>query len=154
MSRTNCAFGVLLILLLDLSTLWSEGPSTPGSVKVLEQIKAHQQGIALWWTGNAGWLIKADRLLIGIDLDLEAAEKIAIPPVSANDLASLLDLAFVTHHHGDHFNEPTLKGLAQGKQCTFVLPQTCVLRASEIGLDHSQLRICAQYTRETILPSR
>jgi len=134
MSRTNSVLALILMLLISRSTLLSDGSSPGASSQTLEQIKTHQQGIALWWTGNAGWLIKADGVLIGIDLDLEREEKISEPPVSAEDLAGLLDLAFVTHHHGDHFNEPTLKNLAQGKRCTFVLPQTCLRRASELGI--------------------
>src|SRR3974390_2914325 len=81
MSRTNYVLGLCLILLIDRSMLLPEGPSSPASVKILEQIKAHQKGIALWWTGNAGWLIKSDGLLIGIDLDLQTEEKVSEPPV-------------------------------------------------------------------------
>ena len=121
--------------------LLPEGPSSPASVKILEQIKAHQKGIALWWTGNAGWLIKSDGLLIGIDLDLQTEEKVSEPPVSARDLVDQLDLTFVTHHHGDHFNEPTLKELVQGKRCTFVLPKTCLRRASELGIPEERITV-------------
>jgi L-ascorbate metabolism protein UlaG (beta-lactamase superfamily) len=106
---------------------------------MLEQIKAHQKGIALWWTGNAGWLIKSDGLLIGIDLDLETEEKISDPPVSAKDLFDQLDLAFVTHHHGDHFNGPTLKVLAQGVRCSFVLPRTCLKEASRLAIPNERI---------------
>ena len=40
---------------------------------VVEQIRSHADGTALWWMGNAGWLIKWDGTLIGIDLDLGSA---------------------------------------------------------------------------------
>ena len=26
------------------------------TVRVIDQIRAHRSGIALWWVGNAGWL--------------------------------------------------------------------------------------------------
>jgi hypothetical protein len=78
--------------------------------RVLDEIRSHRSGIALWWVGNAGWLVKADGLLVGIDLDLESEERIAPPPVSAEELAGEIDVAFATHHHGDHFNAPTLCG--------------------------------------------
>jgi L-ascorbate 6-phosphate lactonase len=111
----------------------------PDPQQTLGQIKAHQKGIALWWTGNAGWLIKSDELLIGIDLDLEAEGKINPPPITAEDLADRLDVAFVTHHHGDHFNEPTLKALAQGGRCTFVFPQTCLKAALRLKIPRARI---------------
>src|SRR5262245_60005028 len=34
-------------------------------------IQAHHSGIAVWWTGHNGWLIKSENLLIGTDLATE-----------------------------------------------------------------------------------
>ena len=31
---------------------------------VLDQIRAHEHGTALWWLGNAGWAVKSDRTLL------------------------------------------------------------------------------------------
>ena len=101
---------------------------------LLEQIRARYEGIALWWTGNDGWLIKSGELLFGIDIDLETEEKVLPPPISAAQLAPEIDVAFVTHHHGDHFNGPTLKTLAQKPRCTFVLPRTCLAEAARLGI--------------------
>jgi L-ascorbate 6-phosphate lactonase len=42
---------------------------------ILREIHGHHQGMAVWWMGNAGWLIKSGDLLIGSDLDLEANSK-------------------------------------------------------------------------------
>ena len=101
---------------------------------LLEQIRARYEGIALWWTGNDGWLIKSGGLLFGIDIDLETEEKVLPPPISAAQLAPEIDVVFVTHHHGDHFNGPTLKTLAQKPRCTFVLPRTCLAEAARLGI--------------------
>jgi L-ascorbate 6-phosphate lactonase len=101
---------------------------------VLEEIRAHHKGIALWWVGNAGWLIKSGDLLIGTDLDLSDEEKIQPPPITAQELAGELDVAFVSHHHGDHCNIPTLRALAQGGKCLFVLPQPCLKEVAELGI--------------------
>src|SRR5689334_1650072 len=57
---------------------------------VLEQIRSHNKGIALWWVGNAGWVLKADNLLIGIDLDLSTSGKIQPPVVTPEQLAGEL----------------------------------------------------------------
>src|SRR3954465_12100043 len=71
---------------------------------VLNQIRSHHKGVAIWWTGNAGWLIKSDNVLVGTDLTLDNNEKVQPPPVTASEIATDLDVLFVTHHHGDHCN--------------------------------------------------
>ena len=110
-------------------------------VQILEQVKAHKKGLAVWWVGNAGWLIKSDDVLIGTDLDLAPDEKIYKPPISAEDLATVLNAVFVTHHHGDHCNGPTLKTLAQKSQCTFVIPQTCIDEEPNLRIPSERLII-------------
>ena len=101
---------------------------------VLEQIRAHKSGLAVWWVGNAGWLIKADNLLIGIDLDLGTAGKIAPPVITGDELAGEIDAVFASHHHGDHCNVPTLRAIAKGQRSTFVLPRPCLDTLSELGV--------------------
>jgi len=100
--------------------------------QLAEQIQSHKKGLAVWWVGNAGWLIKANDVLSGIDLDLSSDEKIAAPAITAKDLANQLDVAFVTHHHGDHCNIPTLKDLAASGRTSFVLPRPCLNSLSQI----------------------
>jgi L-ascorbate metabolism protein UlaG (beta-lactamase superfamily) len=109
------------------------------ALSVPEEIRSHREGLAVWWTGNAGWLIKADGVLIGVDLDLETAGKIQAPPITAQELAPQLDVAFVTHHHGDHCNLPTLRALAQGGKCTFVLPRPCLKQASRLSIPQERI---------------
>jgi L-ascorbate metabolism protein UlaG (beta-lactamase superfamily) len=120
-----------LIVLLAASVDAEERRPT---VRVIDQIRAHRSGIALWWVGNAGWLVKAGDLLVGIDLDLESEERTQPPPVSPEELAGEIDLAFATHHHGDHFNAPTLAKIATKPRCSFVLPQTCLAGAAAAGI--------------------
>jgi L-ascorbate 6-phosphate lactonase len=113
--------------------------ASPAAHVVLDQVRAHHRGMAVWWVGNAGWLIKADDLLIGIDLDLSSAEKVQPPPILAEELASELDVAFVTHHHGDHCNVPTIEALAAGSRTVFVLPQSCLKEMPGLSLPASRL---------------
>jgi L-ascorbate 6-phosphate lactonase len=100
-------------------------PSSPGN-PVLNQIHSHHKGIAIWWTGNAGWLIKSDDVLIATDLTLDNDEKVQSPPVTASEIAADLDVLFVSHHHGDHCNPETIRDLVQHGKCIFVLPSPCV----------------------------
>ena len=109
--------------------------------KFCSEIRSHRSGMAVWWVGNAGWLIKNDDLLIGTDLDLSLEEKIEPPPITAEELAGELDIAFVSHHHGDHCNGPTIKTLAQGNRTTFVLPQPCLKELAPLNLPKNRVVI-------------
>lgn len=111
----------------------------PARGRVIDEVRSHRSGLAIWWVGNAGWLVKADGLLIGIDLDLDSTERIAPPPVTAEELAGEIDVAFATHHHGDHFDAATLAKIAAKPRCTFVLPRTCLKGAAEAGIPRERI---------------
>lgn len=131
--------GVILVF-SSFPIMFSRNPqATQAATPVLEQIKSRHQGLAFWWTGNDGWLIRSNDLLLGTDLDLETADKISPPPITAEQLAEELDIVFVTHHHGDHFNGPTLKILSRKPRCTFVLPRTCLEEAAGLGLHRDRI---------------
>jgi len=110
----------------------------------VSEIRAEGGGLALCWTGNAGWLIGTDRLLIGIDLDLQPGQsRLAEPAVSAEDVAPILSVLFVTHGHGDHFNAYTCRALARKSECLFVLPSNCTEGAAKIGLPQERIRVAS-----------
>ncbi len=115
-------------------------PSSAGNL-VLDQIRSHNKGLAVWWTGNAGWLIKSDNLLIGIDLTLDNDEKVQPPPVSAAEIAANLDLLLVTHDHGDHCNSETIAELAKAGKCIFILPSPCLKVLDGIKIPHNRLLV-------------
>src|SRR3954452_23416146 len=108
-------FSSLLRCLIGFLLLTASSPGNP----VLDQIRSHHKGIAIWWTGNAGWLIKSDDVLIGTDLTLDNEEKVQPPPVTASEIAADLDVLFVTHHHGDHCNSETIRNLLEHGKCIF-----------------------------------
>jgi L-ascorbate 6-phosphate lactonase len=107
--------------------------------RILDQIRSHHQGIAIWWTGNAGWLIKSDDLLIGTDLTLHNDEKVQRPPVTASEIAPDLDLLLVTHHHSDHCNPKTIWELLRTGKCIFVLPGPCLKELAGIKIPPERL---------------
>lgn len=103
----------------------------PAPTRLIDDIRAYRSGVAVWWTGHNGWLIKADDVLVGTDLCLEQEDRAVAAPVSAAELASELDVSFITHEHGDHFERETSRILAEKSNCMFVLPQNCVQIAQE-----------------------
>jgi L-ascorbate 6-phosphate lactonase len=106
---------------------------------MLDQIRSHHNGIAIWWTGNAGWLVKSDNLLIGTDLTLDNDDKVQPPPVTASEIAPDLDVLLVTHHHGDHCNSETIRELVRTGKCIFVLPSPCLKELTGIKIPPERL---------------
>jgi L-ascorbate metabolism protein UlaG (beta-lactamase superfamily) len=134
---------ILLFTLVMLLSGTSSIAQTESSTELLQQIRAHNSGIAVWWTGQNGWLIKLDDLLISTDLVLEERERISPPPISASDLAPELDISFVTHEHGDHFHPPTSRVLARDSRCIFVVPRNCVKKARGLGVPEDRIQIAS-----------
>ncbi len=65
MRNRNTAFATTLVLLLGpVIAVGQEWPREPiPARRIRDEIQAHHSGIAVWWTGHNGWLIKSgDRL--------------------------------------------------------------------------------------------
>jgi len=118
---------IIVLLLLIISTLTAQQDITKQtpSRQILEEIKAHKSGMAIWWTGHNGWLVKSDNILIGTDLCLDSEDRKVAAPISAAELAPLLDISFISHEHGDHFGRKTSRILAKQGNCLFVMPANC-----------------------------
>lgn len=97
----------LLFLLIFLSFHISFAQEKVKSDRIIDEIKAHTEGMAIWWTGHNGWLIKYNNILIGTDLALESEDRAVPSPISAKELAEELDISFISHEHGDHFERET-----------------------------------------------
>jgi L-ascorbate metabolism protein UlaG (beta-lactamase superfamily) len=129
------------LALLGLAVTSGEAPSSdsPKSQNILNEIRQHGDGLAIWWTGHNGWLIKSERLLLGIDLVLDDQSREYASPISAAKLARELDISFITHGHGDHFNAPTSRVLAEKSKCLFVIPRNCLEKAGDFGIPKNRI---------------
>jgi len=137
--RTALLFSAFVILSWEHQSF----AQTESSTDLLQQIRAHNSGIAVWWAGQNGWLIKLDDVLISTDLVLEDPQRISPPPISSSELAAELDISFVTHEHGDHFHPPTSRVLARDSECIFVVPQNCVEKARKLGIPKDRIHIAS-----------
>lgn len=99
--------------------------------RLIDEIRAHTKGLAVWWVGHNGWLIKSDSMLVGTDLPLETTAREVPSPVTAEELASELDISFVTHEHSDHFERETSRILVEQGDCMFVMPASCLEAARD-----------------------
>ena len=108
------------------------------SSEAMSRLKEAGEGLAICWLGNLSWVLRADGLTIAFDLDLESKNRLAPSPVPTEELGAALDIQFITHIHGDHFNGATSRKLAEQSDCLFVVPANCVKNASDFGVpDHS-----------------
>ena len=77
------------LLLIFNPAVHSQTPPASPEHKLIDDIKAHTSGMAIWWTGHNGWLIKQDSIFIGTDLVLENEDRQSPAPVSAAEIARI-----------------------------------------------------------------
>ena len=130
--------------------LFSALPALRGqqSLRMIDDIKAHTSGLGIWWAGHNSWIIKSGDLVVTTDLYLENSLRLAPSPVSPEEIAAEVDISFVTHAHGDHFNEYTSKVLLERSSCIFVMPESCLEVAKRLKIPDS--RIVVARPRETL----
>ena len=94
MITTAPGISILLLLIVPVLAFTQEtAQDLLPSRQILDEIRSHDEGAAVWWTGHNGWLIKADGILIGTDLVLDAADRIHRSPVTALELAGELQVS-------------------------------------------------------------
>jgi len=107
--------------------------------RMIDDIKKHREGMAVWWAGHNSWIIKSGDLVVATDLYLENDTRIAPAPITPEELASEIDISFVTHGHGDHFNEYTSRILLEKSSCIFVLPESCLPVARKLKIPDNRI---------------
>lgn len=125
---------LLLLISLPFSLLAQES-------KLFQEITSHKEGTALWWSGHNGWLIKSGDLLVATDILLDYDKRALPPSMTAEELARELDVSFITHYHKDHFNRPTSKILLEQSDCIFVMPESCLDVAKELGIPMERIKV-------------
>lgn len=132
----------VLLLCLPVATFAQEDAAgLLPSKQILAEIRSQSDDAAIWWTGHNGWLIKAGGVLFGFDLVLDKADRLHQSPITTAELAGELDISFVTHEHGDHFNNKVSRELAKNSDCMFVVPRNCLDKARELGIPESRIQV-------------
>jgi len=115
--------------------------------RLVDEIRAHNKGLAVWWVGHNGWLIKSDNILIGTDLPLESKAREVPCPITAKELAGELNISFITHEHSDHFERETSRILVEEGNCMFVMPATCLEAArNEVKIPENRIVVAEPRT--------
>jgi L-ascorbate 6-phosphate lactonase len=107
--------------------------------KMIDDIREHKTGLAVWWAGHNSWIIKSGDLVVSTDLYLENSLRLAPSPITPEEIASEIDISFVTHAHGDHFNEYTSRILLEKSLCVFVMPESCLPVARKLKIPENRI---------------
>lgn len=125
-------FFLLFVITLNYSLFSQE-------IKMMDQIRDQKSGTSVWWAGQDSWVIKSGNLVIATDLFLGNNGRIAPSPITPEELAPLLDISFITHAHGDHFEEYTSKILLEKSSCIFVMPESCLPEARRMKIPDNRI---------------
>jgi L-ascorbate 6-phosphate lactonase len=99
-----------------------------------------QDTIALWWLGQAGFVLRSSSSIIYLDPFLSEHPARLIPPLFPAEVGPPADLVFCTHEHWDHLDPQTLSGLAKASpRARFVVPLPIVDQVT--ALDISSERV-------------
>lgn len=109
--------------------------------RITDEIRKQETGTTVWWIGQASWIIKSGGLVISTDLFLDPAGRIEPSPVTPDEIAPLLDISFVTHDHGDHFDPYTTRVLVEKSKCLFVIPESCLATARKLKIPSERIII-------------
>jgi L-ascorbate 6-phosphate lactonase len=123
---------LLLIICLNISAFSQDN-------RMIDQIRNQKTGTAVWWAGQDSWVIKSGDMVIATDLFLDNSERIAPAPVTPEEIAGILDISFVTHAHGDHFDEYTSRILVEKSKCLFVMPESCLPIARKMKIPDDRI---------------
>lgn len=127
-------------MLISAGMVFSRNVFSHTKESLLGEIRAHRKGIAVWWVGHNGWLIKSDDILFGTDLPLETKAREYPSPITAAELAPEINYSFITHEHSDHFERETSRILLEKGNCTFILPESCLEAAkNEVGIPDDRM---------------
>ncbi|HEY5917150.1 MAG TPA: MBL fold metallo-hydrolase [Chryseolinea sp.] len=127
-------FTILLIFLLSSQLSFAQKND-----RMIDEIRSHKDGVGLWWAGHNSWIIKSGDIVVSTDLYLENDSRISPAPITPEEIATEIDISFVTHGHGDHFNENTTKILLEKSSCIFVMPESCLPVARKLKIPDSRI---------------
>jgi L-ascorbate metabolism protein UlaG (beta-lactamase superfamily) len=117
--------------------------ASPGRLRELHL--AHGE-VALWWLGQASFLLRFAGATVLVDPFLVPHEDRLVPPPFAPAVATGIDVVAVTHDHLDHLDDESLPGIAAASPAArFVVPLPLVDRLP-VPVD----RIAGLDARETI----
>jgi len=115
-------------------------------MKTIEQYLVPPDQGALWFLGQAGYIIRAGGLTAAIDPYLSDSAAVGAPdftrrfppPFTPEEMR--VDLYLITHDHLDHLDPETLRRYPHKDQTQFVAPRFAARRLIELGVPPDRIR--------------
>jgi L-ascorbate 6-phosphate lactonase len=110
------------------------------NMKTVKKLELEANQAALWFLGQAGYLLRAAGVTVAIDLYLSDSVQTILPefgrllpvPLEPEDLA--VDLYLVTHAHSDHLDPETIRRYRHKENTRFVAPRLAARRLIDLGV--------------------
>jgi L-ascorbate 6-phosphate lactonase len=123
----------------SINTGWLE-------MKEILDLKLKNNQAALWFLGQAGYIMRADGATVVIDPYLsDSVAKVtpdfarAIPvPLKPSELQA--DIYIVTHDHLDHLDPETIRGYRHKNDTVFVAPRLACEKLLSLGISGANIR--------------
>jgi L-ascorbate 6-phosphate lactonase len=95
---------------------------------------------ALWWLGQAGYIVRSAGLTVAIDPYLTDSAagpdgdftRLYPPPLAPEELA--VDVLIITHDHGDHLDPETIQRLDRSRLPLLIAPRHTARHLRELGM--------------------
>ncbi|MET3879658.1 MBL fold metallo-hydrolase [Chitinophaga sp. OAE865] len=111
---------------------------------------------AIWWLGQAGYIIRASGLTVVIDPYLSdsaargAPEFTRLYPAPVQPEHLMADICIITHDHLDHLDPDTLSGYQYKQDTWFVSPLLAARKLIAIGIPEQRIVIISVGESKTI----
>ncbi|MCW5556232.1 MAG: MBL fold metallo-hydrolase [Verrucomicrobiae bacterium] len=116
-------------------------------MKTIRTLSLEPSQAALWWLGQAGYVLRAGALLVAIDPYLtdsaagpdRAFARLYPPPLSPESLEA--DVMILTHDHQDHLDPETLSRYPAKASTRFVAPRHTARKLRSLGIPAPQISV-------------
>jgi L-ascorbate 6-phosphate lactonase len=109
-------------------------------MKMIHDLELEANQAALWFLGQAGYIIRSTEVTVAIDPYLSDSVRTTAPefgrlvpvPLEPEDLA--VDLYLVTHDHSDHLDPETIRRYRHKENTRFVAPRLAARKLIDLGV--------------------
>ena len=110
------------------------------NMKMIQDFRLEADQAALWFLGQAGYILRSAGVTVAIDPYLSDSVKAISPefgrllpvPLEPEDL--IVDLYLVTHDHGDHLDPETIRRYRHKEKTQFIAPRLAARKLIDLGV--------------------